>query len=71
MKGIFVVFAALAILAAQAFLPVVGTTVSESAEVKECTHNGKSYPPGSQICINSHIHECDKDGRWMDLRRFC
>ena len=60
----------LAIFMSQAFLPVVGPGVSVSAE-KSCTHNGKTYPPGSQVCINSHIHECGNDGRWMDLRRFC
>lgn len=59
-----------AIFMSQAFLPVVGPGLSDSAEMS-CTHNGKSYPPGSQVCINSHIHECGKDGRWMDLRRFC
>ena len=71
MKRIFQIVVGLAILASQAFLPLVGTTISDSAEIKQCTHNGKSYPPGSQVCINSHIHECDNDGRWMDLRRFC
>jgi hypothetical protein len=71
MKRTFQIVAAFGILMSQAFFPLIGATLSNSAEVKQCTHNGKSYPPGSQVCINSHIHECDNDGRWMDLRRFC
>ena len=71
MRQLFRISVTLGLLLSQGFLPIVGPSVSESAEVKECTHNNKSYPPGSQVCINSHIHECGNDGRWMDLRRFC
>jgi hypothetical protein len=70
MKRIFRIVVGLGILISQGLLPVVGPSVSDSAEVT-CTHNNKSYPPGSQVCINSHIHECGNDGRWIDLRRFC
>lgn len=61
----------LAMLFMSQFVPIVATGVAVNAEVLSCTHNGKSYPPGSQVCINSHIHECGNDGRWMDLRKFC
>jgi len=69
MNRIFQIVMGLGILIAQALLPI-GPGVSNSAEVT-CTHNNKSYPPGSQVCINSHIHECGNDGQWTDLRRFC
>ena len=71
MRQLFRISVTLGLLLSQGFLPIIGPSVSDSAEVKECTHNNKSYPPGSQVCINSHIHECGNDGRWMDLRRFC
>jgi len=71
MRQLFLISVTLGLLLSQAFLPMVGPSVANSAEVKECTHNNKSYPPGSQVCINSHIHECGNDGRWTDLRRFC
>jgi hypothetical protein len=70
MKRIFRIVAGLGILMSQAVLPIVGPGVSDSAGLT-CTHNNKSYPPGSQVCINKHIHECGTDGRWIDLRRFC
>ena len=70
MKRIFRIVVGLGLLMSQAFLPIVGPGVSDSAEVK-CTHDNKSYPPGSQVCINGHRHECEKDGTWTDLRRFC
>ena len=70
MKRIFRIVAGLGLLIAQAFLPIVGPGVSDSAEVT-CTHNGKSYPPGSEVCINGHRHECGKDGTWFDLKKFC
>lgn len=70
MNRIFRIVVGLGILMSQAFLPIVGPVVSDSAEVT-CTHNNKSYPPGAQVCINNHIHECGNDGRWIDLRRFC
>ena len=71
MRQLFLISVTLGLLLSQAFLPMAGPSVANSAEVKECTHNNKSYPPGSQVCINSHIHECGNDGRWTDLRRFC
>ena len=70
MKRRFSIVIGLGILISQAVVPIGGPGVSNSAEVS-CTHNNKSYPPGAQVCINSHIHECGNDGRWMDLRRFC
>jgi hypothetical protein len=70
MKRIVRIVVGIGILVSQAFLPIVGSGVSDGAEVT-CTHNNKSYSPGSQVCINNHIHECGNDGRWMDLRRFC
>ena len=71
MKRTCLIVLGLGVIISQTLLPLVGSGVSNSAEAKQCTHNGKSYPPGSQVCINSHIHECDNDGRLMDLRRFC
>ena len=71
MKRIFRIVVGLGILMSQAFLPIVGPGISVSAEVKQCTHDGKTYPPGSQVCIRTHIHECGNDGKWMDLRRIC
>jgi len=71
MKRIFRSVVGLGILMSQAFLPIVGPGVSDSAETKQCTHNNQSYPPGAQVCIMNHIHECGNDGKWMDLRRIC
>jgi len=71
MKRVLRIVVGLGILMSQAFLPVVGPSVSHSADKKQCTHDNKQYPPGSQVCISNHIHECGSDGKWMDLRRIC
>ena len=71
MNRSFRLLVGLGVLMSQALLPVVGAGVSNGAEKKTCMHEGKSYPPGSQVCIRTHIHECGEDGRWIDLRRIC
>ena len=71
MRRVFRIVIGLAIVMSQAVFPIFGPGVSHSADVKQCTHDNKQYPPGSQVCISNHIHECGSDGRWMDLRRIC
>lgn len=71
MQRVFRIVIGLAIVMSQAVFPIFWPGVSHSADVKQCTHDNKQYPPGSQVCISNHIHECGSDGRWMDLRRIC
>ena len=36
-----------------------------------CTDGTRDYDPGDTVCRNHNLWECQKDGRWLDLKKKC